>query len=159
MWQFIGRIPLLALVPALLMFSGCWNWEVASQLIDDGSTGVQVAMFAVKHSRRSEQTQTPANEQREDAFEADHPGRSQLAEQASRPPASRKIQEPVLSTNSAVVTVAAAKGSGAIRQYDDELLPFRSRTRPVTTRKHRPNVVVLQRSPQPSILPHTTIVN
>ncbi len=159
LWRITGRIALLALVPASLIFCGCWNWEVANQLVGAGTTGVQVAMFAVKHSRRSEQTQTPANEQRENAFETDHPSRSQLAQKADRTPALMNTQKSVLPANSAVVTIAAAKESDATGQYDDELLPFRSRKPRVTTRKHRSNAVALQRSLRPSPLPHTTIVN
>jgi len=165
LWTLIGRIALLALVPALVTLSGCWEWQVAGPLLGIGTVGTGVAIAEVEHSNKK-QTELPATGQPENGSEAAvQPGNPQFAAKNNAAPVVGTIQESTLPATPKAVSVASPEKPVASteKSVETDAEPYDEgvavRSHRLVTNKHHSKTVPLPSSTLPSTLPTTVIVD
>ncbi len=170
LWQFTGRIALLALLPTVLTLSGCWDWAVAGPLLGVGTVGTGVAVAEVEHSKKTP-TQSPATQlptaqppeirQPENGSEgAAQPDNQQGAAKNIAAPVVGAPQEFTLPTTPKVTPLASVEKATDTRtkHHGEEVVVRSHRPRPVA-HKHHPTTARSRSSTPPTTLPATFIVD
>ncbi len=166
LWRFIRRIAPLALLPALLTSSGCW--EVAGPILGVGTVGTGVAIAEVEHSRKTP-TQSPATQppaaqppairQPENGSEgAAQPDNQQVAAKNNAAPVGA-FQESTLPATPKVVPLASVDQAPDPSTKHGEEVVVRSHRRRWVAHKHHPTTAGSRSSTPPTTLPATVIVD